>query len=281
MQQFHRQKGLNTSYFLVIIKISVKQLTTHHTYQSPEQPTLWFARHNPTSVFYAKILMIVLKASRLCKKGAYTNDHWIQSSLNTINALESVGGRFEIQNLAIPRRLESACVFISNHMSILETFVLPCLIQPYRDVTFVVKESLLSFPFFKHVMRNRNPIVVGRANPREDLRTVLEEGQNRLKANISVVIFSQTTRSISFDPKKFNSLGIKLAKRCKVPAIPVALKTDAWGVGRRFKDFGKIRPAKSVHITFGDPLLIQGSGKAEHQFTIDFIAKKLDSYKCG
>jgi len=179
--------------------------------------------------------MIVLNASRLCKKGAYTNDRWIQSSLNTVKALESVGGRFELQNLAIPRKLESACVFVSNHMSILETFVLPCLIQPYRDVTFVVKESLLSFPFFKHVMRNRNPIVVGRTNPRQDLRTVLEEGQNRLNAN-------------------------------------------AWGNGRKFKDFGKIRPAKSVHITFGDPLLVQGSGKEEYKFIVDFIAKKLDSY---
>jgi len=263
---------------LVIISITLNYLTIQNTYRSPKQPTPWFARSNPTPVFYAKILMIVLKASRLCKKGAYTNDRWIQSSLNTVKALESVGGRFEIQNLAIPRKLESSCVFVSNHMSILETFVLPCLIQPYRDVTFVVKESLLSFPFFKHVMRNRNPIVVGRINPREDLRTVLEEGQNRLNANISVIIFPQTTRSINFDPQTFNSLGVKLAKRGKVPVIPVALKTDAWGNGRKFKDFGKIRPAKAVHISFGDPLLVQGSGKEEHKFIVDFIAKKLDSY---
>jgi 1-acyl-sn-glycerol-3-phosphate acyltransferase len=223
--------------------------------------------------------MTVLKASRLCKKGVYTNDCWVQSSLNTVKALESVGGRFEIQNLAVIRKLESACVFVSNHMSILETFVLPCLIQPYCDVTFVVKESLLSFPFFKHVMRNRNPIVVGRGNPRKDLRTVLEEGQKRLNANMSVVIFPQTTRSITFDANKFNSLGIKLAKRGKVPVIPIALKTDAWGNGRKFKDFGKIQPAKPVHITFGDPLPVQGTGKEEHKFILDFIAKKLDSYK--
>ena len=253
-------------------------LTTHNTYHSPKQPTPWFARSNPSAVFYYKILTIVLKASRLCKKGAYTNDRWIQSSLDTIKALESVGGHFEIQNLAIPKKLESSCVFVSNHMSILETFVLPCLIQPYRDVTFVVKESLLSFPFFKHVMRSRNPIVVGRANPRQDLRTVLEEGQNRLNANISVIIFPQTTRSINFDPQQFNSLGVKLAKRGNVPVIPVALKTDAWGNGRKFKDLGKIRPAKSVQITFGDPLLVQGSGKEEYKFIVDFIAEKTDSY---
>ena len=127
-------------------------------------------------------------------------------------------------------------------------------------------------------MRNRNPIVVGRANPREDLRIVLAEGQNRLNGNISIVIFPQTTRSINFDPKKFNSLGVKLAKRAKVPVVPVALKTDAWGTGRKFKDFGKIQPAKSVHITFGDPLPVQGSGKEEHKFIVNFIAKKLDSY---
>jgi 1-acyl-sn-glycerol-3-phosphate acyltransferase len=253
-------------------------LTTHNTYHSPKQPTPWFARSNPTAVFYYKILMIVLRASRLCKKGAYTHDCWVQSSLNTIKALESVGGRFELQNLTIPKNLESSCVFISNHMSILETFVLPCLIQPYRDVTFVVKESLLSFPFFKHVMRSRNPIVVGRTNPRQDLRTVLQEGQNRLNANISVIIFPQTTRSNNFDTKQFNSLGVKLAKRGKVPVVPVALKTDAWGVGHRFKDFGKIRPAKSVHITFGDQMWVQGSGKEEHKFIVDFIANNLESY---
>ena len=263
---------------LVIIEITLNYLTTQNTYHSPKQPTPWFARRNPTPVFYAKIFMIILKASRLCKKGAYTNDRWIQSSLNTVKALESVGGRFEIQNLAVSRKLESPCVFVSNHMSILETFVLPCLIQPYRDVTFVIKESLLSFPFFKHVMRNRNPIVVGRANPREDLRIVLEVGQRRLNANISVIIFPQTTRSIKFDPKKFNSLGVKLAKRGKVPVIPIALKTDVWGIGRKFKDFGKIRPAIPAHITFGDPLQVQSSGKEEHKFIVDFITRKLDAY---
>jgi len=258
--------------------MTLKYLTDQNTYYSPKQSTHWFARRNPTLVFYAKIAMIILKASRLCKKGAYTNDHWIQSSLNTVKALEAVGGRFEIKNLDIIRNLESPCVFVSNHMSILETFVLPCLIQPYRDVTFVVKESLLSFPFFKHVMQSLKPIVVGRDNPRADLKTVLDEGQNRLNANISVIIFPQTTRSSNFEPKMFNSLGVKLARRCNVSVIPVALKTDTWGMGRKFKDFGKIRPDKSVHITFSYPLLVQGSGKEEHKFVVDFIGKELDSY---
>jgi 1-acyl-sn-glycerol-3-phosphate acyltransferase len=261
--------------------MALNYLTNQSSYHSPNKPTSWFVRRNPTPVFYAKILMIVLKASRLSKKGAYTAGRWIQSSLDTVKALESVGGCFEIQNLAVPQKLESPCVFISNHMSILETFVLPCLIQPYHDVTFVVKESLISYPLFKHVMRSRNPIVVSRINPRQDLRTVLEEGQNRLNTNISVIIFPQTTRSIHFDHEKFNSLGVKLAKRGKVPIIPIALKTDAWGLGRKFKDFGKIQPDKPVHIAFGDPMQVQGSGKEEHKFIVDFITRKLNAFGGG
>ena len=253
-------------------------LTTKNTYYSPKQWTHWLARRNPTLVFYVKISMIVLKASRFCKKGTYTNEQWIQSSINAVKAFETVGGRFEIKNLDVIRTIKSPCVFVSNHMSILETFVLPCLIQPYHDVTFVIKESLLSFPFFKHVMRSRNPITVARDNPREDLKTVLNEGRNRINANISVIIFPQTTRSVNFDPKKFNSLGIKLAKRCKVPIIPIALKTDAWSMGSKLKDFGKVLPNKTVHITFSDPLIVKGSGKEEHKLIVDFITKRLSSY---
>ena len=53
-----------------------------------------------------------------------------------------------------------------------------------------------------------------------------------LKKIISVWVFAQTTRELLLDPKKFNTLGIKLAKRARVPVIPVAVKTDAWGMGK-------------------------------------------------
>jgi 1-acyl-sn-glycerol-3-phosphate acyltransferase len=55
----------------------------------------------------------------------------------------------------------------------------------------------------------------------------------------------------------------------------VALKTDAWGNGRLFKDFGKIDPARVVHIAFGQPLVVQGNGAGEHQRVIDFIRENL------
>jgi 1-acyl-sn-glycerol-3-phosphate acyltransferase len=254
-------------------------LTAKSAYQTGGRPASWLGRCCPTAVFYSKILGIVYRAAKLAKKGLYDNQRWIESSITTVRSLEFVGGRFDLQGLDVIMPLQSACVFIGNHMSILETFVLPCLIQPHRDVTFVVKESLITYPLFGQVMRNRQPVVVGRDNPREDLKTVLEEGQKRLEANISIIIFPQTTRSVEFDSKKFNTLGVKLAKRCNVPVIPFALKTDAWGLGRRLKDFGPIRPEKTVHIHFGEPMQVKGSGKEAHNVIVEFIETKLAAWK--
>jgi 1-acyl-sn-glycerol-3-phosphate acyltransferase len=254
-------------------------LTSESEYRTRGSPASWLGRCCPTAVFYAKILGVVYRASQLAQKGLYDNQCWIASSLTTVRALERVGGRLEVRGLENVQRLQSPAVFIGNHMSILETFVLPCLIQPYRDVTFVVKDSLITYPFFGHVMRNRKPVVVVRDNPREDLKTVLEEGRKRLEANISVIIFPQTTRSAQFDPGKFNSLGVKLAKRCSAPVVPFALKTDAWGLGKRIKDFGPIRPEKTVHFHFGGPIEIQGGGKDEHNAIVAFIQENLAAWK--
>ena len=256
----------------------MQYLTTQNTYSSANTPTSWFFRNNPTPIFYAKMFYIVWTANRLAQKGNYSGEAWVRSSVQIIRALESVGTHFDIQNLDFYRDLEGPCVFVGNHMSVLETFVLPCLIQPYRDVTFVVKESLISYPLFGPILRSRDPIVVGRVNPRDDLKIVLEEGRNRLNRKVSVVVFPQTTRSPVFDTDKFNTLGVKLAKRANVPVVPFALKTDAWGLGRKLKDFGKIYPEKTVRIHFGDPMHISGSGKEEHNTIIEFILAKLNDW---
>ncbi len=257
----------------------MKELTAQDSYQTPQRSVSWISHIAPTLVFHTKNIGIVINAARLSKQGNYAGEEWIRSSLNVTRALESVGVTITVENLHAFRNIEGPCVFIANHMSTLETFVLPCLIRPYRRVTFVVKESLVTYPFFKHVMISRNPIVVGRSNPREDLRTVLEQGEERLQSNMSVVVFPQTTRILKFDEKQFNTMGVKLARRCNVPVVPVALKTDAWGVGKWVKDFGKIDPAKPARFAFSNPLDVTGSGKEAHQVVVTFIKNKLAEWE--
>lgn len=233
----------------------------------------------PSCGFYCQDVVIVFKASSRAKRARYDTAAWARSSLEVLRALESVGVQFEITGINNFKDLDVPCVFISNHMSTLDTFVLPAIIAPFRDVTFVVKQSLVDYPVFKYVMRSRDPITVNRRNPREDLRAVLEEGEERLKAGRSIIIFPQTTRAVDFDPAEFNSIGVKLAKRVNAPIIPIALKTDAWGNGKYLKDFGKIDPAKRVHFCFGEPMWIKDHGNEEQDEIIRFIREKLEEWE--
>lgn len=237
-----------------------------------------FGRLFPGLGFYLRFAGFVCSGSNGARLGRYGDADWSRSSLGVLHALEAVGVQIEITGTQHFSRLPGPCVFIGNHMSSLEAFVLPTIIQPLKRVAFVVKRSLVEYPIFGHLMRSRDPIVVGRTNPREDLKAVLEGGAARLQAGISIVVFPQKTRSPLFDPAAFNSIGIKLAKRAQVPVIPLALKTDAWGSGTCVKDFGKVDPGKAVHFAFGAPLPVQGNGAAEHQQVVEFIRERLQSW---
>jgi len=253
-------------------------LTDKNTYITPRKKPGPLIRLFTNIIFYPQAIYIVLSSAFLAKRGKYTDEKWVKKSLGVVRALERAGVRFKIENIDVIRNLDAPCVFIANHMSTLETFVIPGLIQSFQDVTFVVQEGLMVYPVFKHVMISRNPIPVSRKNPRQDLKAVLEGGMERLKNDISLVIFPQSTRTLHFDPKKFNSIGIKLAKKAQVPVVPIALKTDAWKLGKIHRDFGKIDPRKKAHIYFGNPLEIEGNGKKEQQYIIRFISDKLSAW---
>jgi 1-acyl-sn-glycerol-3-phosphate acyltransferase len=230
---------------------------------------------------YGRFLAIVYRASAKARRHRYTNEEWCQSGLKTAQALEHVGVSIEITGIEHIERLDTPCVVIANHMSVLETAVLPAIIQPLRDVTYVVKQSLLEYPVWKHIMRSRDPVAVTRTDPRGDLKAVLEGGAERLERGVSIIVFPQTTRTHVFDPDQFSSIGIKLARKAGVPVVPLALVTDAWGNGKLLKDFGSIDASKPVRFAFGEPIRIEGRGKEEHEAVIEFIAGKLAAWRPG
>lgn len=231
-----------------------------------------------TLTFYLGTVAVVFSSSHRSKRGNYADREWVDSSIDIINALERAGCRLHIEGMDNIRALDGPAVFIANHMSTLETFVLPSLINPVRRCTFVIKPSLMDYPVFGHVMRTRDPIVVTRDNPRQDLQTVLDEGAKRLGQGTSIVLFPQTTRSNTFDPSKFNSLGVKLAKNAGVPIVPVALKTDAWKNGSLFKDFGGIDPSLPIHFQFAPPMTIDGNGREQQEAAVVFISERMKTW---
>jgi len=248
------------------------------SYETSFDKVSLLAKIAPSFIFYSKLLSIVFKSSSKAKRLKYDNIEWSKSSLDVLHALERTGIKIKIEGIENFKNLNVPCVFVANHMSTLETFVLPAIIQPFKNVTFVVKKSLIEYPVFKHVMRSREPITVSRDNPRDDFKTVMEGGTERLKAGRSIIIFPQGIRTTTLDPKEFNTIGIKLAHRANVPVVPIALKTNAWGNGKYLRDFGKIDPSKKVHFAFGGPLWIKGRGPEEHEKIIEFITSKLKEW---
>jgi 1-acyl-sn-glycerol-3-phosphate acyltransferase len=233
----------------------------------------------PTPTFYLQAFWIVMRSANMARQGMYTDGDWAKSSVEIIHALERCGCTFDIQGMETLCTDPQPCVFIANHMSTLETFVLPSLISPYQRVTFVVKRGLVEYPFFKHVMRSRNPVLVDRTNARDDLKAVLSQGMERLQNGISLVVFPQTTRTTEFDPQQFNSIGVKLAQKAGVPVVPIALKTDAWGNGRRLKEFGRIVPQRTIHFNFGPRIPAEELGRHTHTQIIEFIQQHLQRWK--
>ncbi len=228
--------------------------------------------------FTYKYAIIVFRTRKQARSGAYGDKEWADSSYYIFRLIEKTGARFHITGMENIASSPDPVIFIGNHMSTLETMVLPGLISPLRQVTFVVKESLVKHPLFGDVMSSRNPIIVGRTDPRKDLEAVMNGGMELLSKGISIVIFPQSTRSVEFKPEEFNSLGVKLAKKAGVKVVPMALKTDYWGNGKLIKELGPIDCHKPIFIKFGEPFTIRGNGKEENQKIIDFIQFSLDEW---
>ncbi len=252
-------------------KIEYKQ----NRYETKAGSASFFGKLLPSVSFYSSFLAQIYTSARKAQKGIYDTEAWRLSSFRIMQALERTGLKITISGIEHLQTLDSPCVVVGNHVSMMDTVVLPAIIAQETNLTFIIKQSLMDYPVFKHVMRSRNPIALGRTNAREDLRTVLVEGKNRLENGISITVFPQTTRGTGFDPKQFNSIGVKLALKADVPVVPVAVKTDAWTNGKLIKDLGKINPDVSTHFAFGAPITIEGKGKEAQQQVIKFISNKI------
>jgi 1-acyl-sn-glycerol-3-phosphate acyltransferase len=230
---------------------------------------------NTRLYFVARYSSILFRNRKVAVKGLYDREAWARSSYEVFKLIEDCGGKFHISGLDNLSKRNGPVVFICNHMSTLETMIFPGIIAPLMEVTFVVKQSLIKHPVFGPVMRARKPIVVSRSNIREDLSAVMEQGTLMLLNDTSIIIFPQTTRKLEFIREEFNSLGVKLAARAGAQVIPIAIKTDFWGNGKIIKDLGKIDRKKPIHIKFGPPISVAGTGKMENQQVVEFIISNL------
>jgi len=230
---------------------------------------------NSRWAFYFRYFKIVMYYRRLAINKKYHDAEWSQSGFDVFSLIERTGARFELSGLDNIHKADGPIVFIGNHMSTTETMVLPAMIAPYKNTTFVVKADLADHTFFGPIMRSKDPITLGRQEPRKDMMKLLAEGTKRLNDGISIIIFPEGTRQKEFNPKKLNSLGVKLADKANVKVIPIALKTDFWSTST----FGRINRKKKLYFAFGEPIDVSKDPKKAHQDVLKFITGKLLEWK--
>lgn len=215
------------------------------------------------------------------RRGKLDKDAQIRFSSRNLDLIERCGGKIHLRGLNFLRSVaDRPVVVIANHMSLLETGILHAICREYLDFSFVIKESLMHTAFMKDILKSFDAIPVTRNNPREDLKAVLTHGKRILSGGRSIIIFPQATRSATFNPEGFSSLGVKLAQKAGVPILPLALKTDIVGNGRgKLKDLGPIDIKKEVWFEFDAPQEISDDAAAHQKKIINFIADRVNYWR--
>ena len=227
--------------------------------------------------FHLKILHAIHKLNKTIKQNRFSLDEWSKVSYCTMKTIEGCGGNIHISGMNYISKSDPV-VFVSNHMSTLETFLLPGIVCPKKPLVYVAKQSLIDHRFCGLIMRTIDTIPTSRSNPRQDLKTVMTKGSELLSSGNSIYCSLQANRTNDFLPETINSMGVKLAKRAGVSVIPIAVKTNFWGNGKYLKDLGPIHRNQDVFIEFGKPLTITGNGKNEQESVCDFIKGRLNEW---
>ena len=114
---------------------------------------------------------------------------------------------------------DEACIIFSKHQSALETMMVQRIFPP---LTFVVKQELLWLPFFGWGLRALDPIAINRKSGRKAISQIVEQGIDRLKQGIWIVIFPEGTRSKPGTKLPYKKGGAILASKSGHKVIPVA-----------------------------------------------------------
>lgn len=248
--------------------------TPEKTARKPMAP--WFA----TIVFNLRMFPIFVKGYIYAKRPNFMNEYWTEFCLKVYRLIEKIGGRIEIKGFEKLNKLDRPVVFVCNHVSSLETYMLPAVLMTWPGLIIVLKESLSRYPLFGRVVRSVKPIYVYRKNPLDDLRSVLNLGTEGLKNGRNALIFPQGARYRLFDPKTFNTLGVKLAKKANVDIVPLAISTDFLRIGKKHRDLGMtVHPESPVKIACGDVISKDLSPKEMNEKAIEFISNQLKEWE--
>ncbi len=207
-------------------------------------------------------------------------DKWAHFCFVSLRKAEAFGTKVTFDGWEKRREYQGPVVYLCNHMSTLETILLPFTLLTFGPFNVVVKASLSHLPGLERAAEHMGLVPIGRKSPREDLMTIFKAGGERIAQGISFLIFAQGTRQPVFARKGWSSIGAKLAEKAGVPVMPIAVKTDIQPTrpdGKGWlKDFGTVDPSKDIRVRCGP--VLTGTSREMHAASFDWIKAQLDEW---
>lgn len=111
------------------------------------------------------------------------------------------------------------CVVFVKHESTWETLFMQQLFIPQATL---IKRELLFIPFFGWAFRLLKPIAIDRSNGRRALKSLIDEGRQRLADGIWVVLFPEGTRTSPGEVGTFQIGGAALVEATASPVVVIA-----------------------------------------------------------
>ncbi len=134
---------------------------------------------------------------------------------------------------------DKPAVVLCKHQSAWETLALQLIFDPQA---WVMKRELLLVPFFGWGLAMLQPIAINRRAGQNAITQVKEQGKQRLKDGIWVVIFPEGTRVAPGSKGRYKQGGGILAAHAGAPVVPVAHNAgDYWPRNSFIKYPGTIR----------------------------------------
>ena len=215
--------------------------------------------------------------------GRLTIERWANVCFSSVTAAEKLGMNVVVEGFSDRLAYKGPVVYLSNHMSMTETIMLPPMLLTAGSFSYVAKASLAHLPFLERASDHMRMVPISRKSPREDLVNILRVGTERLNGGESFLIFPQGTRCEVFSRKRYSSIGAKLAERAGCPVVPIVVDTRCQPTRTKgvlkgvFKDFGPVDTSKDIRIAFG-PVIPCDKSKVLHEAAFDWMAAKLESW---
>jgi len=159
---------------------------------------------------------------------------------------------------------ENAAIIMSKHQSAWETIVFQ---EIFPQQTWVLKRELMWIPLFGWALALLRPIAIDRNAGRKAIEQVIEQGRERLKSGIWVVVFPEGTRVAPGTRRRYGIGGAVLSAETGYPVVPVAHNAGSFWPRRGF-----LKRPGTIRVVIGPVIDPYGKSAEEiRQFAEEWI----------